>query len=171
MVPDPAQLPLLPVFESAPANFSGLNLLAVAAASTSIGSGAPLSGQAGAVAMTALLSPGPYNPVASLPLKVVKKVLDLESFEMSELREDILMDDTAPANNTPNTQVNSKTSGYHTRVWLKYYAQKAALFISRFPQKEYELWAYQSAILKATHNYEGSHWVTYDWQFHGNMLA
>lgn len=29
---------------------------------------------------------GPYNPVASLPLKVVKNILNLEFVEMSELR-------------------------------------------------------------------------------------
>ena len=83
MMANLAQLLPLPVFQSAPATLSGLDLLAIAAASTSTGSAIPLSVQVGVAA--ALSSPGPYNPVATLPPKVVKKVLDLEFVEMSGL--------------------------------------------------------------------------------------
>ena len=171
-MPDPAQLPPLPIFQAAPASLSGLDLLAVAAASTRAGSAIPLAGQASATAAAALSLPGPYNPAAALPRKVVKKVLDLEFLEMSELRGDIWMEDIAPTDSMHQTRrPTTKPPVTDIRVWLECYARLAALIISRFPQKGPELWAYQSTILKAAHNYEGSNWVAYDRQFRRDMLA
>ena len=46
-----------------------------------------------------------------------------------------------------------------TKVWLECYARMAALLITRFPLKGPKLWAYQTTILSAAHNYEGSNWV------------
>ena len=68
------------------ANNHGLHLLA-AAASASLDS-APLT----SMASTPLSQKGPFNPAASLPLKVVKRILDLKFVEMS----DILVDEDAP---------------------------------------------------------------------------
>ena len=47
----------------------------------------------------------------------------------------------------------------------------AALLVTRFPDKGPELWAYQTTILKAAHNYEGGNWVAYDQQYRRDMLA
>ena len=169
-MPNPAQLPLLPIFQAAPATLSGLDLLAVAAASMSAGSAIPLSGQAGTAA--ALSLPEPYNPAVALPPKVVKKVLDLEFVEMSELRGDIWMEDTAPTDSMHQTRrPTANPPVTDIRVWLECYARMAALITSHFTQKASELWAYQSTILKAAHNYEGSSWVAYNRQFRRDMLA
>ena len=47
----------------------------------------------------------------------------------------------------------------------------ASVLATRFPEKAQELWAYQSTILKAAHNYEGSNSVAYDRHFRKEMLA
>ena len=47
----------------------------------------------------------------------------------------------------------------------------AAVLALRFPEKAPELWAYQSTILVAAHNYEGANWVAYDRQFRRATLA
>ena len=44
-----------------------------------------------------LQAPGPYNPAAALPPKVVKKILAMELVEMSELRADVWPEEPALA--------------------------------------------------------------------------
>ena len=40
-----------------------------------------------------------------------------------------------------------------------------------FPEKAPELWAYQSTILKAAHNYKGSNWVAFTVNFRGKCWS
>ena len=47
----------------------------------------------------------------------------------------------------------------------------AAIMMTRFPLKAPELFAYQALIVRAQRNYEGEHWVMYDWQFRREALA
>ena len=47
----------------------------------------------------------------------------------------------------------------------------AAFICTHFPKKVPELWAYQATIIQAERNYEGKRWVTYDRQFHRQVLA
>ena len=47
----------------------------------------------------------------------------------------------------------------------------AAILVTCFPEKAPELWAYQTTILRAARNYEGTAWVTYDRQFCREALA
>jgi hypothetical protein len=83
-LPDPASLPPLPTFTPAGGpSSSGLDVLAAAAADNLPQSGDPPSNAHGSLHIQ-----GPYNPAASLPPKVVKKILALEFVEMSELRGD-----------------------------------------------------------------------------------
>ena len=115
---------------------------------------------------------GPYNPAAALPPKVVKKVLDLEFVEMSELRADIWAEDQVGAESgVPARRTPSKPPVTDIKVWLECFVRMAALLVSRFPEKGPELWAYQTTILKAAHNYEGGNWVAYDRQYRRDMLA
>ena len=83
---DPTSLPPLPTFTPAGGpSLSGLDVLAAAAADHLPKSRDPPSDVHGS-----LHSQGPYNPAASLPPKVVKKILALLEFvEMSELRGNI----------------------------------------------------------------------------------
>ena len=118
-----------------------------------------------------LHAPGPFNPSANAPPKVVKKLLALEFVEMGELRVDIW----------PEEPVSSDTGGAHRRpskppvttlrVWLECYGRMAAVITSRFPEKAAELWAYQTTIIHAAHTYEGANWVAYDRLYRREMLA
>ena len=70
-----------------------------------------------------------------------------------------------PVRRTPKPPVISM------KPWLESYVRMAAVLVSRFPEKAPELWAYQSTILVAAHNYEGANCVAYDRQFRRAMLA
>ena len=113
------------------------------------------------VPATVLSAPGPYNPAASLPPKVVKKVLGLEFVEMAELKADVWVDEPSTADANPDHRA-SKPLGTDIRIWLECYGRMAALLLTRFPEKVPELWAYQSTVLRAAHYYEGANWVAYD---------
>jgi hypothetical protein len=118
-----------------------------------------------------LAGPGPFNPASALPPKVVKKVLALEFVEMTELRADIWAEEPPPSEHGQPSRRGPAKPVTDIRIWLGCYARMASLLATRFPSKAPELWAYQSTILKAAHNYEGANWVAYDRQFRRDMLA
>ena len=91
---------------------------------------------------------------------------------MSNLTGDIRMDEAGPADQAQSSRrATTKPPVTDIHVWLECYARMTALLVTRFPQKGPELWAYQSTIVKAAHNYEGSNWVAYNRQFRRDMLA
>ena len=71
----------MPTFN--PSGSSGLDLLAAAASATPQGPTPTAT-----IAPPSVGQPGPFNLAASLPPKVVKKILDLEFVEMAELTTD-----------------------------------------------------------------------------------
>jgi hypothetical protein len=113
------------------------------------------------VPATVLSAPRPYNPAASLPPKVAKKVLGLEFVEMAELKADVWVDEPSTADANPDHRA-SKPPGTDIRISLECHGRMAALLLTRFPEKVPELWAYQSTVLRAAHYYEGANWVAYD---------
>ena len=119
-----------------------------------------------------LHKPGPYNPAAALPPRVVKRILALEFTEMSELRADIWPDDNGSSEEAATSRRRlGKSPVMDIRIWLECFARLAAVLVTRFPEKAPELWSYQTSIVKAAHTYEGSNWVSYDRQYRRNMLA
>ena len=120
-----------------------------------------------------LQQPGPHNPAAALPPKLVKHIVALEFIEMSDLRADIWPEESGPVENTSmgHRRPPSKPPIIDIRIWLERYGRMAAILASRFPEKVPELWAYQATILRAAHNYEGGNWVAYDRQYRREMLA
>ena len=106
---------------------------------------------------------GPFNPAASLPLKVVKRILDLDFVEMS----DILVDDDAPGRlpSPPRPPIEDIS------LWVERFSLMAAVLCTRFPEKAPEFFAYQSTIVRADRNYEGKRWVQYDRQFRREALS
>ena len=103
-----------------------------------------------------LSSLGPYNPAASLPPKTVK-ILNLEFVEMSELRVDMWVEEPLVAEGShPPRRAPVKPPVTDIKLWLECYARMAAILVARFPEKGPELWAYQTTILRAAHNYEGA---------------
>ena len=176
-MPDPTQLPMLPTFTPAGGSISGLDVLATAALFQPGPQGTQATpnltqsesqGPQPAVRAAQLHTPGPYNPAAALPPKVVKRILALEFVEMSELRADVWPEDPAPSS-TPRRP--GRPPVINIKTWLECFARMAAVLVSRFPEKGPELWAYQSTILNAAHSYDGATWVAYDRQYRREMLA
>ena len=94
--------------------------------------------------------PRAFNPAASLSPKVVKRILELEFVEMSEMTVD---------DNTPQTPgrppAPARLPITDISQWLERYSLMAAVLATRFPEKAPELFAYQATIVWAERNYEG----------------
>ena len=110
--------------------------------------------------------PGPYNPMAMVPAKVAKRILDLEYMEMAEIAAE---DD--PIQSTGHPAGPSRPPVTNISQWLERYSVMAAILATRFPEKAPELLAYQSSIIRAERNYEGKQWVAYDRQYRREALA
>ena len=112
------------------------------------------------------------SSAASLPPKVVKRILGLEFVKMAKLRGDIWSDDsTANDGTNPAHRLPGKPPVHDIKVRLECFARMAAVLVTRFSEKGPELWAYQTSIMKAAHNYEGSNWVAYDRQYRRGRLV
>ena len=153
----------VPTFNPGVSTGSGLDLLALAATSTL--EGKDVDTPARKASGTALHVPGPYNPAAVIPSKVVKKILDLEFVEMAE----ITLDEDVPS--TPGRPATSRLPVTDISIWLEKFSIMAAIMCTRFPEKAPELLAYQASIIRAERNYEGKQWVAYDRQFRREALA
>lgn len=171
-IPDPTRLPAIPTFTLGTGSTTGSDILAALTNGQP-----PLSDSQPAGGDTAppssphsLHTMGPYNPAATIPPKVVKKILSLEFVEMAELRADIWPEDSATTDSA-NTPRRPRKPVTDIRVWLECFARMAAILTIRFPEKAPELWAYQTTILHAAHSYEGANWVAYDRLFRREMLA
>ena len=168
-MPDPAHLPSLPSFTpSEGSTATPLDLLADAA----LGSATPdFTTRADGGLGKSLHTTGPYNPAATLPPKIVRKIIALEFVEMAELRADIWPDESVTPETTHPPRRLGKPPVTNIRSWLEGYGRMAAILATRFPEKAAELWAYQTTILHAAHAYEGSNWVAYDRLYCREMLA
>ena len=105
----------------------------------------------------------PFNPAASLPAKLVKRILDLEFVEMSDITMDVELPQTLGHPTTlgrlPVTDIS---------IWVEKFSVLAAILVTRFPEKAAELFAYQAYIVRAERNYEGIRW---DVQYRREALA
>ncbi len=148
----------------------GLALLADVASqqnetSQSVPTGNPTIPLAGSTvpAMGSLSTPGPYSPAASLPTKTVRRILNLEFLEMSEIDDmSVPILGRTQASRPPVTDISQ---------WVQRFSTMAAILSARFPCKAAELFAYQAQIVRAARNYEGDRWVSYDRQFRREALA
>lgn len=64
-----------------------------------------------------LMAPGPFNLAAMLPMNLVKKILDLEFVEMSELTTDAWQDDTIPELQTLSQRLSQRAPVTDISVW------------------------------------------------------
>ena len=111
-------------------------------------------------------APGPFNPTASLPAKLVKRILDLEFVEMA----DITTDETPPTE-PGRPPAPARLPITNISQWVERFSLMAAVICSRFPHKAPELLAYQATIVRAERNYEGTQWVSYDRRYRREALA
>ena len=157
----------LPTFSTVQTGSSPLSLLASVATSHLAHSdlpGAPTTGPT--LVGHNLYNKGPYNPAALLPPRLVKRILDLEYVEMS----DISPDDT-PAPLTGHPPPPPKKPIQDISRWVEKFATMAAVLTARFPEKAPEMFAYLTSIVKAERNFEGSRWVAYDRCYRREALA
>ena len=157
---EPLPVHNLPLFNTAGSatGHSGLDLLAAAA----LGAGAKTIPPS-----QPRFDKGPFNPAASLPLKVVKRILDLEFVEMSE----VLVDDDTPNNVPGRLPTPPRPPIDDISRWVERFSLMAAVLSTRFPEKAPEFFAYQATIVRADRNYEGKRWVQYDRQFRREALS
>ena len=157
----------VPTFTPA-AGSPGLDLLAEVAASAGTQDHTPNTGEAPRTlaAMQQLHTPGPFNPLAVLPGKVVKKILNLEFVEMAEISLDeepeLVPGCPPPPKRPPVTNISQ---------WLEKFSLMAATLVTRFPNKAAEFFIYQASIIRAERHFEPGRWVTYDRQFRREALA
>ena len=113
-----------------------------------------------------LSAPGPFNPAAAVPVKVVKRILDLEFVEIAEISVEV---DTPQVPGRPPPPARPPITDISQ--WVERFSLMAAILSTRFPEKAPEFWAYQASIVRAERNYEGTRWVSYDRQFWREALA
>ena len=100
-----------------------------------------------------------------LPQKLIKKILDLEYIEMSEL-----IPDAWHYNEEDNQCCHSichsarRSPVTNILLWLDCFLTLATVLVSKYMygDKAVELWAYQWTIIIAQRDFEGEAWATYD---------
>ena len=113
-----------------------------------------------------LSQPGTYHPAATLPPKVVKRILDLEFVEMSE----ISIDDI-PTHTPGHPPLPARPPILDVSMWTEKFCSMAAVLSTRFPEKAPEFFAYLASILRADRNFDDGRWVAYDRCYHREALA
>lgn len=121
-MPDPAQLPAIPTFAPNTGSTPGLDALAAAAFGQPSTKGPQPALQGTPAPLPSLHTMGPYNPAATLPPRVVQKLLSLEFVEMAELRADIWPEDPPPAETANPQRRPEKPPVTNIRTWLDCYA-------------------------------------------------
>ena len=147
------------MFSVNPAGHPGLELLAMAALServpgSSRGSAAPATLLQ--LEQMLLASPGPYNPMAAVSARVVKKVVDMEFVEMAE----IPAGDDLQAPGRPGGPAGPPIATISQ--WLERFSVMVSILATYFPEKAPELFAYQASIIRAERNHKRKQWVAYD---------
>ena len=109
---------------------------------------------------------GPFNPIALLPAKVSKKILDLEFVEMNEISSDdppsAIPGHPPPPPRKPIQDISR---------WVEKFSIMAAVLTTRYPEKAPELLAYQASIVRAERNFDDNRWVSYDRCYRREALA
>ena len=160
--------PSLPTFTPERQGTAGLHLLASVAslAHTEAMPQPKPPPQGYAVPPPALSSLGPYNPVAVLPSKLAKRILELDFIEISEISLD---DPPSQAPDQPPPPARAPVQDIS--VWMEKYSITVILLTSRFPEKAPELFTYLASIIQAERNFDDRRWVTYDCCFRCEALA
>ena len=102
-------------------------------------------------------------PTTALSAKLIKKILDLDFIELSDLAPTNLMiqEDAEPS---CCHQKPSQRRGpiRDITMWMYCYASLVAILGTKYPDKIGEFMAYQKTIVQAYRRYVGDSWVVYD---------
>ena len=99
-----------------------------------------------------------------LPPKVVKRILNLEFMDISELIPESWKFEEEAASSSCCQHPRAPRRGPVTDIllWIECYSTLVSVLASRFPTKVPQLTSYQKTIVKAHRTYAGQGWVTYD---------
>eukprot|EP00731_Ephydatia_muelleri_P011099 Em0005g1685a len=130
----------------------------------------PLSGL---VPVSLSHTPPSFDPIAGLPARPVKRILKFEFVEMADMLPDAWQEESQSGTdgNPMVRRLVRRAPLTEITLWLEGFARLASVLTTKHPTKSAELWAYQSAIIRATRNFEGTAWVAYDRQFRREALA
>ena len=111
--------------------------------------------------------------VATLPQKLVKKILDLEYIDMAELIPDAwrFQDEEGTKCCHRSRRQGRRGPVCDILLWIDCYSTMVQVLLTRFPDKAYELVSYQRTIIAAERDYEDEAWVTYDTCFRRQAAA
>ena len=169
-MPDPATVPELPLFQTGGTSRPDSNWLPETTTAPSLGtSGADGGSGQGLPPQNAPCSV--YDPMVALPPRLVKRILNLEFLEMSELLLDAWPDEASSADPGHPHRRTRRPPVTDILSWLEAFGRLASVLCSKYPEKAAEFWAYQSSILRAVKNFEGPARVAYDRQYRREALA
>ena len=113
--------------------------------------------------VTKLMTQIPSPTHASLPPKLVQKILNLEFIEMAELVPESWGIDPEPAVCCHQGRRQARRGPVtDILLWLECYSALVAVLASKYPQRIGDFMSYQATIIKAHRNFEGMSWVVYD---------
>ena len=133
--------------------------------------GAPISSTMTSSLSTALpmhssphVLPHPGSVIASLPPKLVKKILDLDYIDMVELVPDSwrLQDDSDTSKCCHQSKRLRRGPVTDILLWIDCYATMVAVLVEKYPLKAAGFLSYMRTILKAQRSFLGDAWVSYD---------
>eukprot|EP00731_Ephydatia_muelleri_P000372 Em0001g372a len=130
----------------------------------------PLSGS---VPVSLSHTPPSFDPIAGLPARLVKRILEFEFVEMADMLPNAWQEESQSGTdgNPMVRRLVRRAPLTEITLWLEGFARLASVLTTKHPTKSAELWAYQSAIIRAARNFEGTAWVAYDRQFRREALA
>lgn len=98
----------------------------------------------------------------SLPPKLVKKILDLEFVDMSELLPDSWRSQEEEQKCCHQRRVQRRGPVTDILLWVECFSSMVTILSSRFEGKTPHFMAYQQTIVKAHRAFTGEGWITYD---------
>ena len=100
--------------------------------------------------------------VPPLPQKIVKRILNLEFVEMHELLPDAWRAEEASKESCCRVSRPRRGPITDITLWAECFTAYAAVLSAAYPAKSTHLWAYMRSIVKASRNFEGASWASYD---------
>ena len=106
---------------------------------------------------------GPPPRLSSVPPKLICRITSLEFVDMWELLPELWHVDSASQSGCcPHTKRPRRGMVTDILVWAECYATMAAILSAAYPNKAPHFFAYLRTITRASRNFEGTAWASYD---------
>ena len=111
------------------------------------------------------------DSLPSIPPRIAAKVCRWEFVEMYELLPEFWVQKEEETNAKAASRAKAKRRIQDVNVWLQCFGFYVSVLAIQSPQYVPELMAYMVSILRASQEYEGSAWTTYDAAYHRQAAA